>query len=316
MGIIRLFTRQKPKIKVQLTKRDGFSGWIKCSGCEQTIHASELTQNCNCCPKCDYHYRMNVEDRINSLVDEGSFEELFAELESKDPLNFADKESYSEKLKEAQKKTGKKEAVVTGTGVIGSKKTAIGVLDFNFMGGSMGSIVGEKLTLLIEYATLNRLPVIIVSASGGARMQESMFSLMQMAKTSQALAKHHEEKLLFLSILTNPTMGGVTASFASLGDIILAEPKALIGFAGPRVVEQTIGHKLPEGAQKAEFLLEHGMIDAIVNRKEMKEKVAFILNFLDSNSLQNAKRRRVLTEKILEQIKIEAQKQEIEHANA
>ena len=281
MDIMRLFTRQKPKIKVQVTKRDGFSGWIKCSGCQETIHASDLTSNLNCCPKCKYHYRLSVDQRIDCLLDKGSFNELYTDLESKDPLNFQDKETYSEKLKESQTKTGRQEAAVVGTGKIEGASVAIGILDFNFMGGSMGSVVGEKLTLIIEYATVHRLPVIIVSASGGARMQESIFSLMQMAKTSAALGRHQQSGFLYLSILTNPTMGGVTASFASLGDVIIAEPKALIGFAGPRVVEQTIGHKLPEGAQKSEFLLEKGMIDAIVDRKEMKEKVAFIIKFLN-----------------------------------
>lgn len=315
MGIIRLFSRQKPKIKVQSTKCNSYDGWIKCSDCGETIHSTELKKNLNCCPKCDYHYRLTVEERIKNLIDEETFVELFNHLESKDPLSFVDKDSYIDKIKEAQKKTGKMEAIVTGTGEIETVNVALAVLDFNFMGGSMGAVVGEKLTLLIEYATEHRLPLIIVSASGGARMQESMFSLMQMAKTSQALAKHHEQKLLYVSILTNPTMGGVTASFASLGDIIIAEPKALIGFAGPRVVEQTIGHKLPSGAQKSEFLLEKGMIDAIVPRKEMKEKVAFIVKFLDGNTL-NEKRRAEIAHQIFEEIKSEANKQEIEHANA
>ncbi len=287
MGIMRLFSRQKPKIKVQLTKRDGYSGWIKCSSCQETIHATELAQNHHCCVKCHYHYRMSAEQRIHLLIDPGTFQEFFSDLESSDPLQFVDKESYSDKLKEAQIKTGRKEGVVVGLGDIEGVKVAIGVMDFQFMGGSMGQVVGEKLTRLIEMATSLKLPLIIVSASGGARMQESMFSLMQMAKTSQALAKHHESGLFYLSILTNPTMGGVSASFAFLGDVILAEPKALIGFAGPRVVEQTIGHKLPEGAQRSEFLLEKGMIDAIIPRKEMKEKVAFLIKFFQPKFNRN-----------------------------
>jgi acetyl-CoA carboxylase carboxyl transferase subunit beta len=314
MGILSLFSREKPKIKAQIGKNPGYDGWIKCPSCHEMMHFSQLKQNFQCCHKCEYHLKMSVEQRLNLILDEASFEELFNDLESKDPLEFKDKEAYLDKVKESQKKTGKKEAVVTGIGKIDSKKVAIGVLDFNFMGGSMGSIVGEKLTLLIEYATKHKMPLIIVSASGGARMQEAMFSLMQMAKTSQALAKHHEAKLLYISILTNPTMGGVTASFASLGDIILAEPKALIGFAGPRVVEQTIGHKLPEGAQKAEFLLDKGMVDAIVSRKEMKQKVSFILKFLDANLTSSNLRRQQMTEKLFEKLKVEAQKQEMEHA--
>lgn len=316
MGIMRLFSRQKPKIKVQLTKRDGYSGWIKCVDCQETVHASELKQNLNCCPKCQYHYRVSVLERLALLIDEGTFEELFDHFQSQDPLKFVDKDSYTDKLKEAQHKTKRKEAVVTGLGDIEGQKVAIAVLDFNFMGGSMGAVVGEKLTCLIELATKKRLPLIIVSASGGARMQESMYSLMQMAKTSQALAKHHEQKLFYLSILTNPTMGGVTASFASLGDVIIAEPKALIGFAGPRVVEQTIGHKLPEGAQKSEFLLEKGMIDAIVDRKEMKEKVAFMVKFLNHTHRKEMKRADELSEQIFNQLKKEAKNHEMEHANA
>ncbi len=316
MGITHLFSREKPKIKSPKIKREGLNGWTKCLGCHQMIHKSELEQNEQCCPKCDYHHRLTVEKRIKNLSDDGSFIEMFDHLESKDPLNFQDQESYRDKILEAQRKTGKKEAVVTGIAKIDQIPVALGVLDFNFMGGSMGAIVGEKLTLLIEYATQNQLPLIIVSASGGARMQESMFSLMQMAKTSQALAKHHEANLLYVSILTHPTMGGVTASFASLGDIIIAEPKALIGFAGPRVVEQTIGHKLPQGAQKSEFLLEKGMIDAIVSRSEMKQKVAFIVKFLNRKNGSGKNRRNYLTEQLIENLKQEAKKQETKHANA
>jgi acetyl-CoA carboxylase carboxyl transferase subunit beta len=312
MGIMRLFSRPKPKIKVQVTKRDGISGWIKCTNCEETIHTSELTAQLNCCPKCHYHYRLSVEQRIELLLDKGTFEELFTNLESSDPLEFKDKESYSEKIAEAQKKTGKKEAAVVGIGAMEGTSVAIGVLDFNFMGGSMGSVVGEKLTLIIEYATAKKLPLILVSASGGARMQESIFSLMQMAKTAQALAKHHEAKLLYISVLTNPTMGGVTASFASLGDIIIAEPKALIGFAGPRVVEQTIGHKLPEGAQKSEFLLEKGMIDAIVDRSELKEKLSFLIKFLHRPALSNQKKRKEEARETLKTL-TDAINKEVEH---
>ncbi len=275
-----LFSRSKPKIKVQSTKKDGFSGWLKCTHCGELIHGQELERNMNTCPKCDYHYRLSVEERLKSLIDENTFHELYQELSPTDPLQFSDTEAYPQRIKEAKEKSGANEAVTTGVGELEGKKVAIGILNFNFMGGSMGSVVGEKLTLLIEHAIQHSLPVIIISCSGGARMQESVLSLMQMAKTSAALAKLSEEGLPYISILTNPTTGGVTASFASLGDIIIAEPNALICFAGPRVIEQTIGRQLPPGAQKSEFLLQHGMIDCIVNRRELKDKVHSFIQFL------------------------------------
>jgi acetyl-CoA carboxylase carboxyl transferase subunit beta len=275
-----LFSREKPKIKVQTTKKDGFSGWIKCTQCNELIHANELKQNTNCCPKCDYHYRLDAMERIESLSDEGTFVELYAHLKASDPLHFVDSAPYAQRLQKAVAATGRNDAIITGHCTLGNHPVALGVMDFNFMGGSMGSVVGEKLTLLIEQAIDERRSVIIVSTSGGARMQESIFSLMQMAKTSSALAKLSEAGLPFISILTNPTTGGVTASFASLGDIILAEPGALICFAGPRVIEQTIGQKLPEGAQKSEFLVEHGMVDCIVHRKDLKTKLSQILDLV------------------------------------
>jgi acetyl-CoA carboxylase carboxyl transferase subunit beta len=275
-----LFSRNKPKIKIQSSKKDGFSGWLKCTHCNEMIHADELQRNSNCCPKCDYHYRLGADERIAILADGDSFKEMFDNLQSCDTLKFVDTEPYETRLQSAKEKSGHDDAVITGACTLGGYPVALGVMDFNFMGGSMGSVVGEKLTLLAEYALANRLPLIIVSTSGGARMQESVLSLMQMAKTSAALAKFHEAGLPYLSILTNPTTGGVTASFASLGDIIIAEPNALICFAGPRVIEQTIGKQLPPGAQQSEFLLEHGMIDMIVNRKELKDKVTELLAFL------------------------------------
>jgi acetyl-CoA carboxylase carboxyl transferase subunit beta len=278
-----LFSRNKPKIKIQTTKKDGFSGWLKCTHCQELIHASELQSNLHCCPKCNHHYRLSAIQRINLLADEGSFQEWFAGILPTDPLSFFDTEKYVERIKQAQQKTGREDAVSVGTCTIKGRSIALGVLDFSFMGGSMGSVVGERLTRMIERAIEIRLPVIIVSASGGARMQESILSLMQMAKTSAALAKLGEEGLPYISILTNPTTGGVTASFASLGDVIIAEPDALIGFAGSRVVEQTIGQKLPPGAQKSEFLVEKGMIDCIVNRHELKDKLHLILEFLMDN---------------------------------
>lgn len=280
---MNLFSRNRPKIHIQTTKKDGFSGWLKCTHCNELIHTNELVQNQNCCPKCDYHYRLSTEERIKSLSDTNSFEPLFNHLQPLDPLQFTDTEPYPDRLANAQEKSGANEAVVVGSCLLNKQKIALGVMDFNFMGGSMGSVVGEKLTRLIEYAIQFFLPLVIVSTSGGARMQESILSLMQMAKTSAALAKLHEANLPYLSILTNPTTGGVTASFASLGDVIIAEPNALICFAGPRVIEQTIGHQLPPGAQKSEFLLEHGMIDCIVRRPELKQKVIDILEMLKGN---------------------------------
>ncbi|MBS3903990.1 MAG: acetyl-CoA carboxylase carboxyltransferase subunit beta [Simkania sp.] len=278
-----LFSRNKPKIKIQTTKKDGYSGWLKCTHCHELIHASELEQNLHCCPKCDHHYRLSAMQRIQLLADGESFEEWFTDILPTDPLSFVDSESYVDRLKTAQKKSSRSEAVAVGECRVKGRRIALGVLDFTFMAGSMGSVVGERLTCMIERAMQEQLPVVIVSASGGARMQESILSLMQMAKTSAALAKLHEQGLPYISIVTNPTTGGVTASFASLGDLIIAEPDALVAFAGPRVVEQVIGQKLPPGAQKSEFLLEKGMIDCIVNRHELKDKLCLVLDFLLDN---------------------------------
>lgn len=273
----------KPKIKIQTTKKDSFSGWLKCSHCNELIHANELTNNRHCCPKCDYHYRLSAPQRIDLLADKDTFEQLYAEYRPTDPLQFVDSEPYSKRLAEAQKKTGRFDAVMVGKCLLNQIRIALGVLDFGFMGGSMGSVVGEKLSLLIERAIEEKLPLVLVSASGGARMQESILSLMQMAKTSAALERYQSTRLPYISVLTNPTTGGVTASYATLGDIIIAEPDALIGFAGPRVVEQTTREKLPPGAQKSEFLLEKGMIDCIVNRHQLKEQIALFLHFLTQN---------------------------------
>ena len=283
MGFLNLFRHKGPKIKVQSAKRDGLSGWLKCSGCGETLHANELMDNYNACPKCNYHYRLTVAQRLKLLVDDGTFQELFTDIRPSDPLKFEDIEKYTLRLERAVAKTGRDEAVSVGECLINGNRAALGIMDFSFMGGSMGSVVGERLTRLIEHAIVSRLPVIIVSASGGARMQESIYSLMQMAKTSAALAKLSEAKLPFISVITNPTTGGVTASFASLGDVILAEPGALFGFTGPRVIERTFGKKLPKGAQLSEFLQEKGMVDMVVSRKEMKEKIAFFIEFLRVN---------------------------------
>ena len=281
--LMRLFSRDKPKIKVQTSKKDGFSGWLKCTHCNELIHTNELEQNLNCCPKCDHHYRLSADERIKLLADPHTFREMFSNLEAVDALGFIDTEPYTQRLVKAKSKSGHNDAVIVGVCEIESHPLALAVLDFNFMGGSMGSVVGERITRLIEHAMDESLPVIIVSASGGARMQESVLSLMQMAKTSAALAKLHEARLPYISVLTNPTTGGVTASFASLGDIIIAEPNALIAFAGPRVIEQTIKQKLPPGAQESEFLLNHGMIDCIVKRHDLKSKLASLLGYVTGN---------------------------------
>ncbi len=291
-----LFSRSKPKIKVQTTKKDGYSGWVKCTHCNDMVHANELQQNLHCCPKCNYHYRLSATQRIQLLADVGTFTELFTQFKPLDPLEFVDTEAYVKRLENAKKNSNRDEAAMVGTCKILGKEIALGVLDFSFMAGSMGSVVGERLTSIIEHASEKHLPLIIISASGGARMQESALSLMQMAKTSAALAILHEKGLPYISVMTNPTTGGVTASFASLGDIIIAEPDALIAFAGPRVVEQSMRQKLPPGAQRSEFLLEKGMIDCIVNRHELKQKLFEMLDFLTDNerSFQESSAFRVL----------------------
>ncbi len=274
-----LFSRTKPKIKVSTTKKDGFSGWLKCTNCDELIHTNEIEKNLNCCQKCDYHYRLGIDERIALLTDENSYSPMWENLQPKDILGFSDLEPYSERLKNAQNKSGKNEAITVGHATLNNIPFALGVLDFNFMGGSMGSVVGEKLTRLIEHALEQKLPLVIVSTSGGARMQESILSLMQMAKTSGALYKLKEAKIPYISILTNPTTGGVTASFASLGDIIVAEPNALICFAGPRVIEQILGKPLPPGAQQSEFLLKHGLLDSIVPRSKLRSTLGLILEY-------------------------------------
>ena len=250
--------------------------WVKCDNCKEIIYRKEVEKNFKVCPKCDYHFRISASERLPYLVDEGSFVEVEDGLSPKDFLNFKD---YKDKLKNSRKKTGLKDAVISGEAKIGGKPVSIVVMDFDFMGGSMGSVVGEKITRAIERAIEKRTPFVSVASSGGARMQEGILSLMQMAKTSAAAARLGEAGLPFISVLTDPTFGGVTASFAMLGDIIIAEPKSLIGFAGPRVIEQTIKQQLPAGFQRAEFLQEHGMIDAIVPRREMRVALGKILDF-------------------------------------
>ena len=248
--------------------------WIKCDNCKEILYKEDVRANFSVCPNCGKHFRLSSRRRIAQIIDEGTFEELNADLHTTDPIKF---EGYLQKIKSLEEKTKIKEAVKTGIGKINGINVAIGVMDANFMMGSMGEVVGEKITRLIETAIEKRLPVIMFCASGGARMQEGMVSLMQMAKTSAALSKLNKAGQLYISVFTDPTTGGVTASFASLGDVILAEPGALIGFAGPRVIEQTINQKLPEGFQRAEFLLEHGFVDRIVERKDMKNELFNIL---------------------------------------
>jgi len=255
--------------------------FTKCPGCNDTVYNKELENNNKVCSKCDYHFTLGAWERVNVLIDQGTFIEYDKDLTSLDPLNFKGPKTYPQKIKEDQEKTGLKEAAITGIGDIKGLSVSIGVTDSRFIMGSMGSVVGEKLTRCIERGIEKGIPVIIVSGSGGgARMYEGVYSLMQMAKTSAALAKLEEARIPFISILTNPTMGGVMASFASLGDIILAEPKALIGFAGPRVIKQTVRQDLPEGFQRSEYLLEHGMIDRVTHRNDLVSEISKILSLL------------------------------------
>lgn len=253
--------------------------WVKCDNCKEIIYKLEVERNLKVCPKCNYHFRIGAKERLALIIDEGSFKEYDARLHPIDPLNFRDLKSYRERVREAKKATGMNEAVLCGMAKIGGFPVSICAFEFSFLGGSMASVVGEKITRAIERAVKERSPLIIISCSGGARMQEGVLSLMQMAKTSAALAKLGKAGQPFISILTDPTTGGVTASFAMLGDIIIAEPKALIGFAGPRVIEQTIRQELPPGFQRSEFLLEHGMIDLIVDRKSMRDLLIKLLDF-------------------------------------
>ncbi|MCR4337547.1 MAG: acetyl-CoA carboxylase, carboxyltransferase subunit beta [Candidatus Omnitrophica bacterium] len=254
--------------------------WSKCPECEAPHYTKSLKDNFNVCPGCGYHFSLTAWERVKLLVDADTFEESDENLASLDPLEFKGPKTYQEKIKSDQQKTGLKDAVITGQGKINGKKFCLAVTDSRFIMGSMGSVVGERITRVIENATAQRLPVIIVSGSGGgARMYEGVFSLMQMAKTCSALAKHHDAGLLHVSVLTDPTMAGIMASFAGVGDVIMAEPRALIGFTGPRVIEQTIRQKLPEGFQRSEFLLAHGLIDMICHRKDMKETLARLIEY-------------------------------------
>ncbi|MDD4953407.1 MAG: acetyl-CoA carboxylase, carboxyltransferase subunit beta [Candidatus Omnitrophica bacterium] len=273
----------KPKYTiVRLKKKEIPDGlWTKCEECSETLYNKTLDENLRVCPKCNYHFTLGAYERINTLLDKDSFQELDKDMSSLDPLNFKGPKTYKEKLAADQSATGLKEAAVYGEGLIEGKKLVLAVTDSRFIMGSMGSVVGEKITRAIELATKKRLPLVIVSGSGGgARMYEGMYSLMQMSKTCAALSYHHKEKLPYISVLTNPTMAGVMASFAGVADLIIAEPKALIGFTGPRVIEQTIRQKLPAGFQRSEFLLEHGLIDMIIHRKSLKQTLSHVFDYL------------------------------------
>ncbi len=255
--------------------------WMRCEGCQATLFRKQVEQNLNVCPECQHHFSVSAAERIAQLLDADTFEEWFADLRPADPLGFNDRRPYPERVRSEQERTGLNEAAVVGQGFIKGIRIVFGLTDSGFIMGSMGSVVGEKLTRAIEKATDQQLPLVIVSGSGGgARMHEGILSLMQMAKVSAALARHHEAGCLFVSVLTHPTMGGVAASFASLGDLILAEPKALIGFAGPKVIAQTVRVQLPTGFQRSEFLLEHGFIDRIVARKDLRSVLAQLIGYL------------------------------------
>ena len=283
------FRRDKPKIdeqesdEEQTVKTEGI--FVKCPECDSALYKRELTESHEVCTHCGYHFRYTAVGRLKDLFDDATYEKLDEEVTSGDPLNFTDSKPYKDRIVQAKESSGLPEAIISGKGKVGGHLTFAGAMDMAFIGGSMGSAVGEKITRLIERAFEERGAVIIFSASGGARMQEGTLSLMQMGKISAALARLHEERLPFISVLTDPTTGGVTASFAMLGDVILAEPKALIGFAGPRVIEQTIRQKLPKGFQRSEFLLEHGMIDIVVDRREIKDTIVRMLDFMMNKSI-------------------------------
>ena len=254
--------------------------WLKCEGCDEIVFKQDVEKNVECCPRCEHHFPLPVRRRLELILDPGTFQELDKGLESTDPLLFSDSKKYKDRLKASARTSGEGEAFVSGVGRLAGRDVSIGCFHFGYMGGSMGAVVGEKVTRVFERAHELRIPAIVLSASGGARMQEGIFSLMQMAKSCAALARFRTTRKPYISVLLDPTTGGTAASFAFLGDVILAEPKALIGFAGPRVIEQTLRQKLPEGFQRSEFLLEHGMIDAIVPRKELRDRLAQLLGLL------------------------------------
>lgn len=276
-------------IRTQSSQKKGVPEglWVKCTGCNEVLYSSELAKNFMVCPSCNFHHRLTARVRIAQFLDESGQEEIGADLEPHDRLKFRDSKKYKDRISQAQKTTGEKEALIVVKGTLEKHPVVVGSFEFNFMGGSMGATVGEKFVRAIKIATQERRPYICFTASGGARMQEGLFSLMQMAKTSAALAKFGETGLPFIVVLTDPTMGGVSASFASLGDVIMAEPNALIGFAGPRVIEQTVRQTLPEGFQRSEFLLEHGHIDMIVERKNLRSTITELVSKLTHKGTEN-----------------------------
>jgi len=275
------FKRQSDKIQAAEEKRVRTEGlWVKCEGCRQIIWKKELEDNLNVCPKCDYHFRLNAGERLLLLLDEGTIETNDEELASNDPLTFTDTRPYKSRLQKSQADSGLKDAIINAYGTLQGRPVIVSAMEYSFIGGSMGAVVGEAITRAIERSCREKKPIIVVSASGGARMMEGVVSLMKMAKISAALARLDAARVPYISVLTDPTTGGVTASYAMLGDLNIAEPGALIGFAGPRVIEQTIRQKLPEGFQRSEFLLQHGMLDAVVHRKEMKNYIARALDFM------------------------------------
>jgi len=284
------FRRDKPNIEEQkqdeeqTVKTEGI--FVKCPDCDNALYKRELADSHEVCTHCSYHFRYGAEDRLKDLFDRGKYKKLDEEVTSADPLKFKDSKLYKDRIEQAKEASGLPEAIVSGKGTVGGHTVFAGAMDMSFIGGSMGSAVGEKITRLIERGIGERAAVIIFSASGGARMQEGTLSLMQMGKISAALSRLHEARLPFISVLTDPTTGGVTASFAMLGDVIIAEPKALIGFAGPRVIEQTIRQKLPKGFQRSEFLLEHGMVDMVVDRREMRDAIIRTLDFMMNAELR------------------------------
>ncbi|MFQ5639917.1 MAG: acetyl-CoA carboxylase, carboxyltransferase subunit beta [bacterium] len=291
------FKRAKEGLKPQ-KKKELPNLWVKCDGCEEIIYKKELEKNSYICSKCQFHFRIKSSEYINILLDEGKFDEFNDTIQSVDFLKFKGNKKYADQIKAAMKKTGINEAVRTGCGTIYQHDVVLTIMDFSFIGGSMGSVVGEKIARAIDVSLNKKIPLIIISASGGARMMEGVMSLMQMAKTSAKLAKLADAGILYISILTDPTTGGVTASYSMLGDLILAEPGALIGFAGPRVIKQTIGQDLPEGFQRSEFQLKHGFVDAVVSRDEMKEKLKLILDFATDPIFDKDSKNGELDEKI------------------
>ncbi len=279
------FEKILPKIRTESTKKAVPEGvWTKCASCESVLYRAELERNLDVCPKCGHHMRINARRRLELLLDSGTTEEVAANLEPVDHLNFKDLKKYKDRLAQAQKSTDERDALVVMRGEVEGVPLVAAAFEFKFMGGSMGSVVGERFVRAVNMSLEHNIPLVSFSASGGARMQEALFSLMQMAKTSAALNRLRERSLPFISVLTDPTMGGVSASFAMLGDLNVAEPNALIGFAGPRVIEQTVREKLPEGFQRSEFLLDHGAIDMIIDRREMRTKLASLLSMMMENN--------------------------------